>query len=440
MTHKQYETYKPSGIEWLGNIPEHWKVSRVKMISPVMRGASPRPIDDPIYFDDDGEFSWVRISDVTKSLGYLEATEQKLSELGASKSIKLQKESLFLSIAGSVGKPCITKIKTCIHDGFVYFPILKKETHKFLYYIFISGKCFDGLGKFGTQLNLNTESVGNIGITFPPLSEQQAIAEYLDLETGRIDTLIAKKEQFIKLLQEKRTALITHTVTKGLDKTTKTKPSGIEWLGNIPEHWDVKKMRFLFSFGKGLSITKKNLQNTGVPCVNYGEIHNSSLFEVCLEKLRFVNSDYLQGNDFSLLNMGDFAFADTSEDIEGCGNFTCLNNGVSIFAGYHTVVAKPVYDFNSRYVSYMMISDAFRSQIRSSVKGVKVFSITQNLLKGMQVIFPPLSEQQAIAEYLDLETTKIDTTIDKSQQMVEKLKEYRKSIITHAVTGKIKVI
>lgn len=112
MTFPSYPVYKESGVEWLGEVPEHWTVIALKWLSPVFRGASPRPIDDPIYFDDEGEFGWVRIADVTASSdGYLYETTQKLSALGSSLSVKLDPGELFLSIAGSVGKPCITKIK-----------------------------------------------------------------------------------------------------------------------------------------------------------------------------------------------------------------------------------------------------------------------------------------------------------------------------------------
>ena len=120
--YQPYPAYKDSGVEWLGEIPEHWTKIAIKRISTVGRGASPRPIDDPKYFDENGEYSWVRIADVSKSDGYLNTTLQQLSSLGSSLSVKMQPGELFVSIAGTVGKPCITNIKACIHDGFVYFP------------------------------------------------------------------------------------------------------------------------------------------------------------------------------------------------------------------------------------------------------------------------------------------------------------------------------
>ena len=157
---------KDSGIEWIGEVPEHWKVCKIKRLSVVKRGASPRPIENPIYFDDNGQYSWVRIADVTDSKKYLYSTTQKLSKLGSSLSVKMHPGEIFLSIAGTVGKPIITKIDCCIHDGFVWFPNLKIEP-EYLYYIFLSGRPYLGLGKLGTQLNLNTETVGYISIPIP---------------------------------------------------------------------------------------------------------------------------------------------------------------------------------------------------------------------------------------------------------------------------------
>lgn len=207
---------KDSGIEWLGEVPDHWEIKNLKWETPIFRGASPRPIDNPVYFDEEGEFAWVRISDVTAAGIYLKSTSQKLSQLGASLSVKLKPGDLFLSIAGSVGKPCITNIKCCIHDGFVYFPKLSCD-NKFLFYVFASGEPFKGLGKLGTQLNLNTDTVGAIPVGFPPKKEQHDIIIFLDYKTNEIDILIEKINQSIYTLQEYRSALITATVTGKID-------------------------------------------------------------------------------------------------------------------------------------------------------------------------------------------------------------------------------
>jgi len=207
---------KDSGIEWLGEIPEHWRCLQIKRLSLVKRGASPRPIDDPKYFDEEGKYSWVRIADVTASTHYLEVTTQRLSPLGKSLSVPLEPGAIFLSIAGSVGKPIITKVKCCIHDGFVYFPQFKGNP-EFLYYIFASGQPYGGLGKLGTQLNLNTDTVGAIKIGYPAEDEQRAIAAFLDRETANLDAMIEKINKSLELLREYRTALISAAVTGKID-------------------------------------------------------------------------------------------------------------------------------------------------------------------------------------------------------------------------------
>ncbi len=207
---------KDSGVDWLGSVPAHWSVKQLKWITPVKRGASPRPIDDPKYFDDDGEYAWVRISDVTSSGTYLESTEQMLSDLGASLSVKLEPGKLFLSIAGSVGKPCITKVKSCIHDGFVYFPNYVGN-NLWLYYIFETKLPFGGLGKLGTQLNLNTDTIGSIYLPIPPDEEMIEIISYIKTKFGKFDDLISKAKQSIDLLREHRASLISSAVTGKID-------------------------------------------------------------------------------------------------------------------------------------------------------------------------------------------------------------------------------
>ena len=215
-TGQPYPAYKPSGVEWLGDVPEHWEVRRVKSLSLVKRGASPRPIADPKYFDDDGEYAWVRIADVTASSRYLDRTTQRLSVLGQSLSVPLEPGALFLSIAGSVGKPMITRIKCCIHDGFVYFPQFNGDV-EFLCRVFASGAPFARLGKLGTQLNLNTDTVGNISLGWPPAEEQAAIVDFLDRATADLDAATTSARRETSLLREYRTRLIADVVTGKLD-------------------------------------------------------------------------------------------------------------------------------------------------------------------------------------------------------------------------------
>lgn len=215
------------------------------------------------------------------------------------------------------------------------------------------------------------------------------------------------------------------------------KDSGIPWLGDVPEHWEIIKNKYILAFSKGLTITKENLVDDGIPCVSYGEIHSKYGFEVNPEKhlLKCVSEEYFENNDNAYLKNGDFVFADTSEDVKGSGNFTYLNSNLSLFAGYHTIVARPdLRKVLPRYLAYVFDSDAHRNQIRAMVKGVKVFSITQAFLKNTFVWLPSLEEQTAIAHYLDTKLGEIDALIGKQQTLLEKLAEQRTAVITHAVT------
>lgn len=214
------------------------------------------------------------------------------------------------------------------------------------------------------------------------------------------------------------------------------KPSDIEWIGEIPSHWEVRRFGHLFLFSRGLGITKQDLQNEGIPCVNYGEIHSKYGFEVVPERhpLKCVDESFLGSSSKSLLSRGDFIFADTSEDVEGSGNFTCLDSDTPTFAGYHTIIARHSIQNNYRFLAYFFDSLEFRNQIRSLVNGIKVFSITQAILKNSNILLPPPSEQQSIAIYLDRKTTQIDQLIADKKRLLELYDEEKTTIINQTVT------
>ncbi|MCF2846399.1 restriction endonuclease subunit S [Pseudoalteromonas sp. ACER1] len=217
---------------------------------------------------------------------------------------------------------------------------------------------------------------------------------------------------------------------------TEYKDPDIKFVSAIPSHWITTKVRHISAFGRGLAITKANLQDTGIPCVSYGEVHSTFGFEVDPKKhpLKCVSEEYLVSSPYALLSKGDFVFADTSEDIDGSGNFTQLVSNETLFAGYHTVIVRPSPDNYYRFVAYLFDSPEFRTQVRNAVKGVKVFSVTQAILKNANVWLPSFEEQQKIANFLEYETAKIDTLIAKQEKLIELLKEKRQAVISHAVT------
>lgn len=214
------------------------------------------------------------------------------------------------------------------------------------------------------------------------------------------------------------------------------KDSQIPWIGNIPSHWNVEPFGRHFSYGKGLPITKANLTNEGIAVISYGQIHSklNTGTKISKELIRYVPPTYIESNPQSILQINDFIFADTSEDLNGSGNcaFNDFNN--YIFAGYHTLIARPIRLDNPKYYAYLFQSQNWKNQIRSLVNGVKVYSINRAILKKTTLLFPPLSEQQHIVSFLDEKTAKIDEYIDKKNKEIEALKEWKKALIAHVVT------
>ena len=217
------------------------------------------------------------------------------------------------------------------------------------------------------------------------------------------------------------------------------KDSGISWIGKIPEHWDIIPFREGFELGKGLPITKDDLIekcDNAVPVISYGQIHSKINDGTYLkeELLRYVDSKFLESNPQSLLKKDDIIFADTSEDLDGCGN--CVRNTVNgnVFAGYHTVIARLKKKSMGPYLSYLFQSDKWRSQIRTTVNGVKVYSVTRGHLRRCKLFIPPIEEQKSIVAYLDKKTEQINELVAAKQKQIELLKEYKQSLIANAVT------
>lgn len=216
----------------------------------------------------------------------------------------------------------------------------------------------------------------------------------------------------------------------------KMKNSGIEWIGEIPEDWEIRSFKIHFQLEKGLSITKENLIETGYPVISYGQIHSKKNFgtKVNDSLIKFVNNEYLKTSQHCLANKNDFIFADTSEDTDGIGNFIFIDRARPIFAGYHTIIARPTNIYFPKYYAYLFYADCWRNQLRSYAAGIKVFSITKKLLSHTNIINPPKTQQVAIANFLDEKCALIDRLVERHQKVIEKLKAYRQSVISEAVT------
>jgi len=437
---EKYPKYKESGVEWIGEIPEGWNLVPIRAI----------------FSERNEKNSGIKtdyILSVTKDRGVIPYDEK--GALGNNKSEDIEKYKLVYPndfvinkmnvVIGSLG---MSKYYGAFsHVYLVYRPYSENVHIEYFSYVFHNPVFYKSLIRICTGImelreSLNKDEFKKELLPFPSYNEQIKIAKYLDQKTAQIDKAITLKEQLIEKLKERRQILINDAVTKGLDPNVKMKESGVEWIGEIPEGWEVKKFRFLFNFSKGLNITKENLQEEGIPCVNYGEIHSKYGFELDPEihPLKCVSKEYLKTSDKSFLKKGDFIFADTSEDIEASGSFTYLKSEVPTFAGYHTIITRLKKPMVNRYIAYFFDSDAFRDQVRQKVKGVKVYSITNNILKETLVCLPQLEEQQKIVKYLDKKNKKLDQIIVLEQQQIEKLKEYKATLIDSVVTGKVRVV
>lgn len=433
----KYASYKPCSIDGVYEIPKTWEEVALDTISKIKSEINHQDKELLSVYLRRGV---IRFSDVTEK-------RTNVSSLDLSNYQHVEKGDFVLNNQqawrGSVG---VSDYEGIVSPAYLVLRLSEKLDRRYANFLFresvMVGQYLTSSKGVGTiQRNLYWPQLKRKRILLPPKLEQVAIANFLDDKTEKIDRAIAIKEAQIARLEERKQILIQTAVTRGLDPNVPMKDSAVDWIGEIPVHWEEIRMCYIFRFSKGLTITKEDLRDEGIPCMNYGEIHSRFGFDVNprLDELKCVDADYLETSANSLLRDGDFVFADTSEDLEGSGNFTYLNSNCLTFAGYHTVIARNLSDNKSRYLAYLFSAQAFRGQIRKSVNGVKVYTISQTKLRNPITIIPPVSEQIEIIQHLDKETQKITMVIDGIQSQISHLKEYRASLINAAVTGKIKV-
>ena len=432
MSYATYDSYKDSGVDWLGEIPSDWELGRISAFFSERR----QKVSDKDY----------PALSVTKLGVFPQWENVAKSNDGDNRKLVKKGDFVINSRSDRKGSSGIAKQDGSVSlINIVLKPVnIEPRYSEYLFksYNFIEEFYRVGHGIVADLWTTRFDDIKNSMIALPTFDEQTKIANFLDQKTAQIDQAIALKQQQIEKLGEYKQIVIQNAVTKGLNPNAPMKDSGVEWIGDIPEHWEIIRFRNAFRFNKGLNITKENLNDEqGILCLNYGEIHSKYGFEFIpnVHPLKFVDESYLKNNQKSLLNDGDFVFADTSEDIEGSGNFSYINGQDLVFAGYHTLIAKPKINFNSRFIAYVLDSSAFRNQVRLRVKGVKVFSITQAILKTTFIWLPTEQEQNEIVKYLDEKMQKFNNAKIAYQTQIHRLKEYKNILINQAVTGKIKI-
>jgi len=407
---KAYPKYKPSGVEWLGDVPEHWDVKRTRFM--ISMNPSKKEIQ---YFDPETELAFLPMEAVGEDGSLRIDSTRPISDVNAGYTFFAEGDIAFAKIT-----PCFENRKGAIlrnlGTGFGFgtteLTVMRSSENldaEYLYYVTISDE-FRHNGKAwmygaGGQKRVPDEFVKEFRFGFPPLAEQRAIAAFLERETGRIDALTSKKQRLLELLAEQRTALISRAVTKGLDVSIKMNPSGVEWLGDMPDHWEVMRLKYIVSLKSGEGITVEDIEEDS----EY-PVYGGNGFRGYTEK-------YTHDGDFVIVGRQGAL----------CGNINYASG--KFWASEHAVVADPHRPIAVFWMGELLrIMNLNQYAISAAQPGLSIDRIKELLLP-----LPPLPEQQAIAAFLDCETAKIDALSVKVNTIIDRLKEYRAALISAVV-------
>lgn len=435
-----YPAYKDSEGEWIGFVPTGWPVKRLRFV--LTTNPSKHEIDLPA----DAPVSFVPMEAVGGYGSLALDTEKPLDEIGSGYTFFAEGDIVVAKIT-----PCFENGKGAIAQGLTNkvafgtteLHVLRAgcELHSgFLFYLTIS-YAFRKIGEAymygaGGQKRIPDTFIKDFRLGIPSLSEQQAIARFLDHKTAQIDALIAKKEALLAKLAEKRTALISHAVTKGLDPTAPMQDSGIDWLGEIPAHWSVVPLMHLTQQNRpimyGIVLPGPHVEE-GVPIVKGGDVAPGRLQ---LDLLNRTSHEIESKYERSRLRGGDIVYA-----IRGSIGMVEIVpveiEGANLTQDAARVAPNP--DVEVRWLLYALRCREMFAQLDATATGATIRGINIKSLKRLQVPVPPKEEQSDLADFLDCETSRLNSFAEKVQTGIDRLKEYRTALITHAVTGKIDV-
>ncbi len=433
---RPYPSYKDTGIEWLGKIPEQWGVKRLKYAAVIVAGQSPP--SNAVSSDGEG----LPFLQGNAEFGPRHPSPQFVCDTVPKRA---EEGDFLLSVRAPVGALNTAERKYGIGRGLCAIRPTEVMEKGYAFYLLLAVRgALDVVATGSTFEAVAAGDVGGLPSVQPPLPEQRSIAAFLDRETQRIDTLVEKKERLVELLHERRTALISHAVTKGLDPNVRMKDSGVEWLGKIPEHWRTGlKLSYLavsrrgaFTNGPfGSDLLTTELVGSGVPVIYIGDIGTEGY---CRARDRFVTKGKAIELDAFRVDPGDVLIAKVGDP----PGFACVYPDTEP-PGVVTqdVVRIKVRQSLSRprYLSMLL-----NSSYGGALVDLICVESTRNRFsfgdyRGIRIALPPVAEQDAIADYLDRETKRIDAMLEKVRRSVELLKEYRTALISAAVTGKIDV-
>lgn len=399
---------KPSGIEWIGDIPEDWEVCRLKRCLTIQNG-----LDYKSVRDDNGEFP------VIGSGGQFDFASKYL----------YNGESVLFGRKGTVDKPLYVNGKFWTVDTMFYSMIKPNACGKFIFYAATTIP-FDFYSTATAVPSMTQRDLINHYIVLPPLSKQRLIADYLDEKCGEIDATIVKQKESIEKLKAYKQSLISETVTKGLDKSAPLKPSGIEWIGNIPYDWEIRKVKNTGKLigGSGFPEEYQGVKDEKIPFIKVKSLAEDpisrngkdSISESIRSKLnaeKFIKGSVVFAKVGAALLLQRFRILEFD---------SCIDNNMM---GFIPLVIEP------RFFKYVTILFDFSYFVNPGT----VPSINQEQIGNIKIPFPPLKSQEKIADYLDGKCSQIDKYITEKQNIIQKLDAYKKSLIFESITGKQKI-
>jgi len=433
----RYEEYRPTIYDWLPEIPVHWKGKTIRSITTV--SSEKRGDREAVLLSVYREYGVV-IKSSRNDNHNVESEDLSNYKMVYAGDLVMNKMKMW---QGSLG---VSKYDGVVSPAYIVCHITDDSMNRHYLHMLLRSPLFKtyynrvSYGVRVGQWDMRYADFKCLEIPVPPRTEQDQIVRYLDWQVSKINKLITAKKHEISVLEEERQALIDTLVLRS-PYDTQMKSIKLSWDASIPSTWSSCKFNQVFNFGKGLAITKANLLPSGIPVISYGQVHSKTNKGTGLNDslIRYVSDKYVSSSPNSLVHEGDFIFADTSEDFLGVGNCVYVDCDNTLLAGYHTIIAHPKDKTKRRFLAYLFLSSAWRNSLRKQVNGVKVYSITQRMLKNTCVILPPQEEQAEIVKVLDTQCTRIDALTNAIRTEIENLQECRTRIISDVVTGQIDV-
>lgn len=446
LKHNKYEVYKTTGVKWIGEIPEHWDVESFKNIL-TERNEKNDPVRSTEILSLSIDKGVTLYAEKTTNLDRFkdDVSKYKLAYKG---------DLVFNSMNMIVGAVGVSDYFGCISPVYyTYYGGLNKSYTSFYEYLFrcktVQGVLYSlgrglmaidrGDGKYNTlRLKISRDDLRSLRLPFPNLPEQTAIANFLDTKTTKIDQAIAQKEKMIELLKERKQIIIQNAVTKGLEPNAKMKESGVEWIGEIPEHWEVKKLRYISkSFPSNVDKHSK-VNEKVVRLCNYTDVYKNEFITSNMDFMEATANDE-QVQKFSL-RKDDLIITKDSETADDIAQpALVIEDLTNVICGYHLAIIRPKNEIFGSYLLRQLQTKIFNIQFEICANGITRVGLGTTDLRNAKFLIPPFEEQQLIAEFLENQSTKIDKAISLQQTQIEKLKEYKATLIDSAVTGKIKV-